>query len=147
MWMGSRGYRPEHVEALQLAYTRGGPLEREFYLSPEILNADIDRVWRRHWLYAGHDCEIANPGDWLTWQVGNDTIVLVRNRDNTVRAFHNTCRHRGARICEGERGNSKLLDGAGIRHRPHGSRPASGHYSKSQRPPVRRPRTRAGVLS
>ena len=75
MWMGSHSYRPEYVEALQQAYTRGGPLEREFYLSPEILNADIDRVWRRHWLYAGHDCEIARPGDWMTWQVGNDTII------------------------------------------------------------------------
>ena len=109
MWMGSHGYRPEYVEALRQAYARGGPLEGAFYLSPEILNADVERVWRRHWLYAAHDCEIAKPGDWLTWQVGNDTIVLVRNHDNTVRAFHNTCRHRGARICEGERGHAKLL--------------------------------------
>ena len=55
VWTGSHGYRPEFVEALRQAYCRGGPLEREFYLSPEILNADIDRVWRGHWLYAGHD--------------------------------------------------------------------------------------------
>jgi glycine betaine monooxygenase A len=109
MWMGSRGYRPEYVEALRQAYTHGGPLEREFYLSSEILNADIDRVWPRHWLYVGHDCVIARPGDWMTWQVGHDTIVVVRNKDNSVRAFHNTCRHRGARICEGERGNTKLF--------------------------------------
>ena len=47
MWTGSHGYRPEYVEVLRQAYSRGGPLERAFYLSPEVLNADIDRVWRR----------------------------------------------------------------------------------------------------
>src|SRR6476620_255031 len=109
MLTGSHGYRADYIEDLRRSYASGGPLERAFYLSPEVFAADLDRVWRRYWLFAGYDCEIDRAGDWMTWQVGHYTILLVRNKDNSVRAFHNTCRHRGARICAGEQGNAKLL--------------------------------------
>jgi Rieske 2Fe-2S family protein len=52
---------------------------------------------------------LGGPGDWKTWQVGRDTVLIVRGADGAVRAFHNTCRHRGARICSGEAGHARLL--------------------------------------
>lgn len=102
-------YRPDRIEELRRGYRRGGPLDREFYIAGEVFNADLDRIWRRHWLYAGHACMLANPGDWMTWSIGRDQVVVVRGQDGTVRAFHNVCRHRGARICNAEAGSSRLL--------------------------------------
>ncbi len=72
-------------------------------------NFKLRHYRRRHWLYAGHACELANPGDWKTWSLGFDQILLVRGRDRQIRAFHNVCRHRGARICSAVSGTSNLL--------------------------------------
>lgn len=102
-------YDPRRIDELRRAYRGDGPLERAFYTAPDIFAADIARIWRRHWLYAGHDCQIPDAGDWMTWSLGADQIVLVRDKDGKVRAFHNTCRHRGARICNALQGNSKSL--------------------------------------
>ena len=102
-------YDPFHIAALRDAYRPGGPLQRAFYTSPAIHNADLDRIWRRHWLYAGHTCQIPNLGDWMTWSIGADQVLLVHGRDGVVRAFHNVCRHRGARICNAGQGNAKLF--------------------------------------
>jgi Rieske 2Fe-2S family protein len=102
-------YDAARIAQLKGGYLHGGPLQREFYTSRDVFHADLDRIWRRHWLYAGHTCQIPNAGDWMTWNIGSDTIVLTRGADGDVRAFHNSCRHRGARICSGEHGNSRLL--------------------------------------
>jgi glycine betaine catabolism A len=84
-------------------------LEREFYCSQEEYQVDLDMIWYRDWLFVGHDCEVRNPGDYLTVQVGEYPVVVVRDRDGTLRAFHNSCRHRGSRICSEERGTVKRL--------------------------------------
>ena len=51
-------YDSDEIESLCGAYRGAGPLSRPFYVSPEVFKADIDRIWRRHWLYAGHSCLI-----------------------------------------------------------------------------------------
>ena len=102
-------YDAARVGKLKAAYVSGGPLQREFYTGTDVFNADLDRIWRRHWLYAGHACQIPNEGDWMTWNIGSDTIVLTRGADGDVRAIHNSCRHRGSRLCRGDHGNSRLL--------------------------------------
>lgn len=102
-------YDPGRIATLRNAYRAGGPLQRAFYTAPDVFNADLDRIWRRQWLYAGHTCQIPNAGDWMTWSIGADQVLLVRGRDGEIRAFHNVCRHRGARICNAGQGTSKLL--------------------------------------
>jgi glycine betaine catabolism A len=84
-------------------------LERDFYTNPEDYRLDLDMIWYRDWLFVGHDCEVLNPGNYLTVQVGEYPIVVVRDREGGVRAFHNSCRHRGSRICSAEHGNSPRL--------------------------------------
>jgi nitrite reductase/ring-hydroxylating ferredoxin subunit len=84
-------------------------LEREFYTSQEDYQVDLDMIWYRDWLFVGHDCEVLNPGNYLTVQIGEYPVVVVRDRDGGLRAFHNTCRHRGSRICSAERGTAPRL--------------------------------------
>jgi Rieske 2Fe-2S family protein len=85
------------------------PLPREFYCSPENYALDLDMIWYRDWLFVGHDCEVADTGDYLTVQIGDYPVVVVRDRDGALRAFHNSCRHRGSRICPAEHGTAARL--------------------------------------
>ncbi len=84
-------------------------LEREFYCSAEEYQVDLDMIWYRDWLFVGHDCEVLNPGNYLTVQIGEYPVVVVRDRNGGLNAFHNSCRHRGSRICSAERGSVTRL--------------------------------------
>ena len=81
-------------------------LERDFYCSQEDYQIDLDMIWYRDWLFVGHDCEVANPGNYMTVQIGEYPVLIVRDRDGGLRAFHNTCRHRGSRICSAAYGSA-----------------------------------------
>jgi Rieske 2Fe-2S family protein len=85
------------------------PLERGFYGGEEEHRLDLDLIWYRDWLFVGHDCEVAKSGDYMTVQIGEYPILIVRDRDGSLHAFHNSCRHRGSRICSAEHGNSARL--------------------------------------
>jgi Rieske 2Fe-2S family protein len=85
------------------------PLTRDFYCSQEDYQVDLEMIWYRDWLFVGHDCEITNVGDYLTVQVGDYPVVIVRDRDQSIKAFHNSCRHRGSRICSTVHGNAPRL--------------------------------------
>lgn len=79
-------------------------LPRNFYTSAADYRLELETIWYRDWLFVGHDCEIAHAGDYFTVQIGEYPIIIVRDRDGEIRALHNTCRHRGSRICPAERG-------------------------------------------
>ena len=84
-------------------------LPQPFYNDPAFYGADLDGIFHRRWLLAGFECEIAQPGDYLTFDVGRSSIVVLRDGVGRVRAFFNTCRHRGSKICLTERGNARKL--------------------------------------
>ena len=87
----------------------GYSLPRPFYTDPELFKLDMESIWYRDWLFAGHDCEIPEPGNFFTMQVGEYNLIVIRGRDGTIRALHNSCRHRGSRICTVEHGSAKRL--------------------------------------
>jgi Rieske 2Fe-2S family protein len=77
----------------------GYSLPGAFYSDERIYRADIDRVWRRGWLFAGHSCEIPAAGDYFTLELDSDSLIVIRHDDGTARALWNVCRHRGTEIC------------------------------------------------
>jgi Rieske 2Fe-2S family protein len=82
-----------------VAHRRPGySLPAELYLSQEVYEEDIRLIFGRHWIFIGVEPEIAEPGDFFTVEIGKDSIIVVRDDDMSVRAFHNVCRHRGARL-------------------------------------------------
>ena len=94
---------------LLAAHRPGFALAREFSCDPGIYGLDLERVWRRGWLFAGHSCQVPRPGDWLTFDVDADSVVVIRAGDGDLRAHHNTCRHRGMRLCDAPAGHARLL--------------------------------------
>ncbi|WP_243403000.1 MULTISPECIES: aromatic ring-hydroxylating oxygenase subunit alpha [Bacteria] len=88
---------------------QGYSLPQPFYVDQQFFDLDMELIWYRDWLFAGHDCELTKPGSYFTLQVGAYPIVVVRDRDGALRAFHNSCRHRGSRVCKAERGVAPKL--------------------------------------
>ena len=78
----------------------------EFYTSAAFLEIEVDAVLRREWLCVGHIGEVRNPGDFFTTEMVGEQLLVVRDRDGTVRVLSNVCRHRGNRVAEGS-GNAR----------------------------------------
>ncbi len=85
----------------------GFSLEQEFYLSDEIFSRDMERVYFRHWLFAGHIDQVRNPGDYFLYRIAGESLIISRGDDGQVRGFYNVCRHRGSRICLADHGSAK----------------------------------------
>jgi len=93
-----------------LKHDRAGmTLPRDLYVGDEAFHFDTDVMLKSVWLYAGTVAQAKNPGDWFIFELGNNQVIIVRGRDGEIRAFYNSCRHRGARICEAASGNSPRL--------------------------------------
>jgi Rieske 2Fe-2S family protein len=85
-------------------------LSRELYRNEEVYQQDLSHIWYRDWVFAGHSFEIEKAGDFITLTIGDFPIVIVRDDQGAINAFHNACRHRGSRICSAAKGkNAKLV--------------------------------------
>ena len=88
---------------------RNHALPQAFYNDPEILAFDLDAVFAASWLFAGFEAELPEPGSAMTMTAGRGSVIVLRDRDGQIRAFHNSCRHRGSEILpEGCRQVSRL---------------------------------------
>ncbi|MBL9063208.1 MAG: aromatic ring-hydroxylating dioxygenase subunit alpha [Tabrizicola sp.] len=77
------------------------------YHSDALLTLERDHVFLNHWQVAGHISDLPAPGDWLTFDLLGERAVVMRGQDGQVRAFHNLCRHRGARVVDGRQGHCR----------------------------------------
>lgn len=70
------------------------------YVSPEYARAEQERLWRKVWLQAGREEDLPDPGEFITFNIGPDSVIIVRQHDLTLKAFHNVCPHRGRRLVD-----------------------------------------------
>ncbi|MTH98897.1 aromatic ring-hydroxylating dioxygenase subunit alpha [Roseibium sp. RKSG952] len=98
-------------KALELLQRRtsGHALEQAFYTDPDVFALDLDKIFYREWLFAIPACEIPKTGNYVTHKIGAYRIVIVRGADGVIRAFHNSCRHRGSILCKSQKGSSPKL--------------------------------------
>ena len=87
----------------------GWSLPADFYNHEAVYQLDLERVWQRGWLFAGHACEIPQPGDYFTLDVGTDPVIVLRADDGAIHGLHNVCRHRGSVICTEPAGHARRL--------------------------------------
>jgi len=93
------------LDHLIAAHKPGHALPREFQTDPGIYRLDLERIWRRGWLFAGHSCQVKSPGDYFVFDIDTDSLVVIRGDDGGIHALHNTCRHRGMRVCQAAAGH------------------------------------------
>jgi phenylpropionate dioxygenase-like ring-hydroxylating dioxygenase large terminal subunit len=77
------------------------------YHSPALLDLERREVFATHWQVAGHVADLPRPGDWIAFDWADERALVLRGEDGTLRAFHNLCRHRGARVAAGEAGHCR----------------------------------------
>ena len=87
----------------------GWSLPAWIYHDPEFFKVEMERVMRPSWQVVCHVSDIPSPGSWHTLEFLGESIIVVRGRDDVVRAFTNVCRHRGSRIVDGASGCAKKL--------------------------------------
>jgi glycine betaine catabolism A len=76
-----------------------GTLPASHYFDPAHYQRELDRIWYRNWIYVCRSSDIGAARTFRTLELGNQSIFVVRGEDGVARAFHNTCRHRGAALC------------------------------------------------
>src|SRR5687768_2705760 len=95
------------VKSLDWADTapeRALTLPARYFYDEEIFKAERERIFYPAWHCVGHVNELAEPGQFLTFDILDQTIVALRGDDGVIRAFHNVCQHRGNRLLEARRG-------------------------------------------
>ncbi len=88
---------------------KGQTLPRELYVSDAAFEFDVQVMLKSVWLYACTVAHVKNPGDYFVFELANNSIIIVRGRDDEVRAFWNSCRHRGSKICLEQKGSVPRL--------------------------------------
>lgn len=86
-----------------------GLVSRRIFSDREVFELEQERIFAKAWFFLGHESEIAEPGDVVTRSAGLDPAILLRDDDGQVRAFLNSCRHRGMRVCRTDRENTSFL--------------------------------------
>jgi nitrite reductase/ring-hydroxylating ferredoxin subunit len=79
----------------------------EAFVSPEYARAEADRLWSKVWQVAGRLEEIPKPGDYITYEIGEDSILIVRTAATAIKAYHNVCPHRGRRLIDTPPGENR----------------------------------------
>ncbi|MFC6669907.1 aromatic ring-hydroxylating oxygenase subunit alpha [Marinobacterium aestuariivivens] len=94
----------KEMDRLLKTRQRNYSLPRELYNDPQMFRIDMEEVFQKEWLFVGMTSEIPKKGDYMTVEIGQNPVLVVRDADGSVNAFHNTCRHRGSRLCSQHRG-------------------------------------------
>jgi Rieske 2Fe-2S family protein len=79
-------------------------LPQVYYTSDAVFAREMQRIFTDRWLFAGHVHQIPEAGDFFLFQIAQENLIIVRDRQGQTRAFFNVCRHRGARVCTEEKG-------------------------------------------
>lgn len=95
------GSYPEFADLI----TPGGmQVDRRVFVDEEVYRAELRQIFGRAWLFLAHDSQVPAAGDFVRTFMGEDDVIVVRQRDGSVNAFLNSCPHRGNRVCQVDSG-------------------------------------------
>ncbi len=87
-----------------LPFGEARAMPKSVYTSPAFAEREIERIFRREWICVGRASSLKEPGDYIATEIGGEPVMVLRDRDGTLRAQSNVCRHRMSVLLEG-RGN------------------------------------------
>lgn len=84
-------------------------LPQVFYTDEEVFAAEMRNIFQTQWLFVGHSCEVREPGDYFTVSIGTESLIIIRESRDTLKAYFNLCRHRGSRLTNETKGCARSL--------------------------------------
>ena len=82
---------------------------REIFVNPDIYAEEQERIFTRAWLFVGHESQVAKPGDFFVSSMGEESVILCRDRAGELHIFLNSCMHRGMKVCRYDEGNTPIF--------------------------------------
>lgn len=86
-----------------------GRVSREIFVNADIYAAEQERIFTRAWLFVGHESQVAKPGDFFVSAMGEESVILCRDREGEIHVFLNSCMHRGMKVCRYDEGNTPIF--------------------------------------
>src|SRR5215510_9865867 len=93
-------------EMLAMVDAERGLVDRKIFSDEEIYRLELEHIFARAWNFMAHDSQIPNPGDFFTTYIGEDRVIVVRDKAGRPQVLLNTCRHRGNAVCRAEEGHA-----------------------------------------
>ncbi|WP_333825454.1 aromatic ring-hydroxylating oxygenase subunit alpha [Pinisolibacter sp.] len=84
-----------------------GWVSRDVFFDPAIYEAEMRQIFARVWLFVAHESQVPKPGDFVTTYMGEDGVIVARQKDMSVNVFLNSCPHRGNKVCHADGGNAR----------------------------------------
>ena len=95
------------AELRTLVDVEEGTMAARIYSDPQIYELEMERIFGRAWLFLAHESQIPNYGDFVVAYMGEDPVMVIRQRDGSVLALLNQCRHHGNLLCRADAGNAR----------------------------------------
>ena len=92
--------------AKALVNSENGEISREIFVNHDFYRQELEQIFGRAWLYIGHESQVKKPGDFFVSKMGEESVILCRDRGGKIHVFLNSCRHRGMKVCRYDEGNT-----------------------------------------
>ncbi len=96
-----------NLDVSGLVDAEGGLLDRAIFTDDDLYRQELRRVFAPSWLFLAHTDQFHKPGDFFSTYMGEDPVIVTRDKSGHIHAFLNSCRHRGARVCRADFGQTR----------------------------------------
>ena len=90
-----------HYAKVSLPIEDAEGLPRWCFTSQKFFDREIRQIFLKSWIFVGRADEIPNPGDYFTFEIANEPLIIIRDDRGVIHALGNTCQHRGAQMLSG----------------------------------------------
>ncbi len=94
------------MDIRKLVDVESGTGSREIFVNSDIYQQEQEQIFARSWLLVGHESQVPNPDDFYVSRMGEESVILTRDKQGKLHVFLNTCRHRGMKLCRYDEGNA-----------------------------------------
>jgi phenylpropionate dioxygenase-like ring-hydroxylating dioxygenase large terminal subunit len=97
------------MDVRDLIDIKNGTASREIFVDRDVYRQEQEQIFSRAWLFVGHECQVPKPDDFYVSRMGEESVILTRDRQGKLHVFLNSCRHRGMKLCRYDEGNTRVF--------------------------------------
>src|SRR6476620_10138922 len=94
------------ADFLRMVDAEKGTVDRQIFSDEQIYQLELEKIFARAWNFMAHESQIPNTGDFFQTLIGEDRVIVVRDKEGRIQVLLNTCRHRGNAVCRAEEGHA-----------------------------------------